>query len=296
LELGLANPFFEGKTLIVAFEGWNDAAEGASGLLKHLVDELDAEVVAAVDPEDYYDFQFSRPTVSNDEDGQREINWPGAELLRSSKQAAEENPRFADLFFLVGNEPARRWKSFSAEIMEFVEDCEIDQVIFLGAVPSDSPHTRSIKVSRSSQSPVIRRQLAIEPSEYEGPVGIISVLAMSLEEAEIPSVALWAPVPHYVHNSPSPKATLSLLIELETLLGLQFNHGTLGDDAFAWERGIDELAENDEDLAAYVSQLESARDAADESAGSAESLALEFEKFLAQEDGSNDSGEKNLGN
>jgi hypothetical protein len=284
LETGLANPFFEGRTLIVAFEGWNDAAEGASGLVKHLVLQLDADVIAAVDPEDYYDFQFSRPTVSNDEDGQREISWPGAELLRSSKAAADENPRFSDLYFLLGNEPARRWKTFSAEIMEFIEDCEIDRVIFLGAVPSDSPHTRSIKVSRSSQSAKIRKQLAIEPSEYEGPVGIISVLAMSLEEAGIPSVALWAPVPHYVHNSPSPKATFALLVELETLLGLQFNHGTLADDAFAWERGIDELAENDEDLATYVSQLESARDAADESAGSAESLALEFERFLAQED------------
>jgi hypothetical protein len=284
LEIGLANPFFEGRTLIVAFEGWNDAAEGASGLVKHLVLQLDADVIAAVDPEDYYDFQFSRPTVSNDEDGQREISWPGAELLRSSKAAAEENPRFSDLFFLLGNEPARRWKTFSAEIMEFIEDCEIDRVIFLGAVPSDSPHTRSIKVSRSSQSASIRKQLAIEPSDYEGPVGIISVLAMSLEDAGIPSVALWAPVPHYVHNSPSPKATFALLVELETLLGLQFNHGTLADDAFAWERGIDELAENDEDLAAYVGQLESARDAADESAGSAESLALEFERFLAQED------------
>ena len=280
----MANPFFEGRTLIVAFEGWNDAAEGASGLVKHLVLQLDADVIAAVDPEDYYDFQFSRPTVANDEDGQREISWPGAELLRSSKAAAEENPRFSDLYFLLGNEPARRWKTFSAEIMEFIEDCEIDRVVFLGAVPSDSPHTRSIKVSRSSQSAKIRKQLAIEPSEYEGPVGIISVLAMSLEEAGIPSVALWAPVPHYVHNSPSPKATFALLVELETLLGLQFNHGTLADDAFAWERGIDELAENDEDLATYVSQLESARDAADESAGSAESLALEFERFLAQED------------
>ena len=280
----MANPFFEGRTLIVAFEGWNDAAEGASGLVKHLVLQLDADVIAAVDPEDYYDFQFSRPTVSNDEDGQREISWPGAELLRSSKAAAEENPRFSDLYFLLGNEPARRGKTFSAEIMEFIEDCEIDRVIFLGAVPSDSPHTRSIKVSRSSQSAKMRKQLAIEPSEYEGPVGIISVLAMSLEEAGIPSVALWAPVPHYVHNSPSPKATFALLVELETLLGLQFNHGTLADDAFAWERGIDELAENDEDLATYVSQLESARDAADESAGSAESLALEFERFLAQED------------
>jgi hypothetical protein len=286
----VANPFFEGKTLIVAFEGWNDAAEGASGVLRHLVTELDAQLIGAVDPEDYYDFVFSRPTVTSDVDGKREITWPGAEILRASKDKIEENPRFADIFLLIGNEPARRWKSFCAEIMEYVEDCEIDRVLFLGSVPSDSPHTRSIKISKSSQSAQIRQQLAIEPSDYEGPVGIISILAMSLEQAGIPALALWAPVPHYVHNSPSPKAMFSLLLEIETILGLQFSHGTLADDAFAWERGIDELAEGDDELAAYVAQLESARDAADESAGSAESLAMEFERFLAQEDGDAQSG------
>ena len=290
LEWSLANPFFEGKTLLVAFEGWNDAAEGASGALRHLVTELDAELVGSVDPEDYFDFAFSRPTVSSDLEGKREITWPGAEVLRASRAKSLENPRLGDLYFLVGNEPARRWKAFTAEIMEYVEDCEIDRVIFLGAVPSDSPHTRPIKISMSSQSAQIRQQLAIEPSDYEGPVGIISILAMALEQASIPSVALWAPVPHYVHNSPSPKAMFSLLLEVERLLGLQFGHGTLADDAFEWERGIDELAEADEELASYVTQLESARDAADESAGSAESLAKEFERFLAQEDGEAESG------
>ena len=287
----MANPFFEGKTLIVAFEGWNDAAEGASGVLRHLVTELDAQLIGAVDPEDYYDFVFSRPTVTSDVEGTREISWPGAEILRASKDKIDENPRFADIFLLIGNEPARRWKTFCAEIMEYVEDCEIDRVLFLGAVPSDSPHTRPIKISKSSQSAQIRKQLGIEPSDYEGPVGIISILAMSLEQAGIPALALWAPVPHYVHNSPSPKAMFSLLLELERILGLQFAHGTLADEAFAWERGIDELAEGDDELASYVSQLESARDAADESAGRAESLALEFERFLAQEDGDNKSGD-----
>lgn len=280
----LANPFFEGKTLIVAFEGWNDAAEGASGALRHLANELDGELVGAVDPEDYYDFAFSRPIVSSDVDGTREITWPTAEVLRASKQKIDENPRLGDLFILAGNEPARRWKAFTAEIMEYVEDCEIDRVIFLGAVPSDAPHTRAIKVSMSSQNAKLRQEFAIEPSDYEGPVGIISILAMALEQASIPSLALWAPVPHYVHSTPSPKAMYALLVEVERLLGLNFNHGTLPQDAFDWERGIDELAENDEELGAYVKQLESVRDADDASAGSAESLAKEFEKFLAQED------------
>lgn len=286
----MANPFFEGKTLLVAFEGWNDAAEGASGVLRHLVNELEAELVGAVDPEDYFDFAFSRPTVSSDIDGTREITWPGAEILKPSRSKVEENPRLGDIYLLVGNEPARRWKTFTAEIMEFVEDCEIDRVIFLGAVPSDSPHTRPIKVSMSSQNQQLRQQFAIEPSDYEGPVGIISILAMALEKEGIPALALWAPVPHYVHSTPSPKAMFSLLLELERILGLQFAHGTLADDAFAWERGIDELAESDDELASYVSQLETARDAADESAGSAESLAKEFERFLAQEDSEGESG------
>jgi PAC2 family len=274
---------FSGRTLIVAFEGWNDAAESASGAVKFICEQIKADVVASVDPEDYYDFQFTRPTVSYDGDGGRVLDWPGTEMCIPSAEAVAENPSIAKLSVLVGTEPARRWKSFAAEIMEMVEDREIEAVLFLGAMLADVPHTRPIAVMSTSQNEHARLELEIERSQYEGPVGILSVLGIELEKAGIPAVALWASVPHYVHNTPSPKATLSLLIEVERLLGVQFEHGKLGEEAFAWERGIDEIAEGDDEMTNYISQLEKTRDEAESPAATGESLAKEFEKFLRAE-------------
>ena len=274
---------FSGRTLIVAFEGWNDAAESASGAVKFICEQIKADVVASVDPEDYYDFQFTRPTVSYDGDGGRVLDWPGTEMCIPSAEAVAENPTIAKLSVLVGTEPARRWKSFAAEIMEMVEDREIEAVLFLGAMLADVPHTRPIAVMSTSQNEHARQELEIERSQYEGPVGILSVLGIELEKAGIPAVALWASVPHYVHNTPSPKATLSLLIEVERLLGVQFEHGKLGEEAFAWERGIDEIAEGDDEMSNYISQLEKTRDEAESPAATGESLAKEFEKFLRSE-------------
>jgi predicted ATP-grasp superfamily ATP-dependent carboligase len=198
-------------------------------------------------------------------------------------EAIAENPALSKISVLVGTEPARRWKSFAAEIMEMIEDREIEAVLFLGAMLADVPHTRPISVTLTSQNDLARQELDIERSQYEGPVGILSVLGIELEKAGIPSVAIWASVPHYVHNTPSPKATLALLIEVERLIGVQFEHGKLGEEAFAWERGIDEIAEADEEMAGYISQLEKTRDEVDSSAATGESLAQEFEKFLRAE-------------
>jgi hypothetical protein len=282
---------FAGRTLIVAFEGWNDAAESASGVVKFICEQIKADVVAAVDPEDYYDFQFTRPTVSYDADGGRVLDWPATEMCIPSAEAIAENPSIAKLSVLVGTEPARRWKSFATEVMEMVEDREIEAVLFLGAMLADVPHTRPIGVTSTSQNEHARQELAIEKSQYEGPVGILSVLGIELEKAGIPSVALWASVPHYVHNTPSPKATLSLLIEVERLVGVQFDHGKLGEEAFAWERGIDEIAEGDDEMANYISQLEKTRDEVESPAATGESLAKEFEKFLRAESKDNPDSE-----
>jgi proteasome assembly chaperone (PAC2) family protein len=280
----VASSFFSGRTLLVAFEGWHDAAEAASTAGKCIGEQMDAELVAAVDPEEYYDFQFSRPLVTLDADGIRQLTWPTAELLKPSRQVLSENPEFANIYLLAGNEPARRWKTFTDEIVEFVVDSEIDQVIFLGAQLADVPHTRPISVTVTSQNERARNELNLERSHYEGPVGIMSVLGMAFEKVGIPTLALWASVPHYVQNAPSPKATLSMLIEIERLLGVEFDHGTLADEAFTWERSIDELAEGDEDMAGYIEQLETTRDALDSEAAQGEALAQEFEKFLKLED------------
>jgi hypothetical protein len=147
---------------------------------------------------------------------------------------------------------------------------------------ADAPHTRPIKVMTFSQHEDVRHQFDVEKSDYEGPVGILTVLSQSLEEMNVPTVNLWAQVPAYVHQSPSPKVTLALLTEIERILGIEFEHGTLAEEAFAWERGIDEIAEGDEEMTGYIEQLEKARDELQESEGSGDLLASEFEKFLRQ--------------
>lgn len=265
--------------LICAFEGWNDAAESASAAANIVSESLDCIVAAEVDPEDYYDFQFTRPTVALSENGDRELTWPTTTLMISSSK----DPNFSRFSVLIGTEPARRWKSFVAEILEMVEDREIDAVIFLGGMLADTPHTRPISVTATSQNEMVRKIDGVEKSSYEGPVGIVSTLGIALEEAGIATLALWAAVPHYVHTSPSPKATLALVAELESLLGVSFSHGDLAEQAFAWERGIDEIAENDDEMSGYIEQLEASRDEVDSEAASGEAIARELEKFLQSE-------------
>ena len=267
---------FAGRTLIVAFEGWNDAAESASAAAKFIAEKLNADVVGTVDPEDYYDFQFTRPSVSFDAEGNRQISWPSTDLCAPAVEVVAENPQLGRIHVLLGVEPSRRWQSFTAEVMEMIEDREIDSVLFLGAMLADVPHTRPISVSATSQNERARNELNLERSHYEGPVGILSVLGIALEKAGIPSVALWASVPHYVHNTPSPKATLALLVEAEKYLGVQFDHGTLADEAFTWERGIDEVAEGDEDPAVEQAYFQ----VEDAFLNYEEALGEKFEEYL----------------
>lgn len=269
-----------GRLLFVAFEGWNDATEAASGALKAIAEELDVETLAAVDPEDYYDFQFSRPMLEFDEDGNRVLSWPGAEFLHGSSATIDEKPQLDNIYLLIGTEPSRRWLSFTAEIVEMAQDREIDAVIFLGSMLADVPHTRPIPIFRSSTNAKMQELFDIEPSRYEGPVGILTVLAQALEAEGIPTVSLWASVPHYVHNTTSPKAALSLIAELERISGYSFNTTKLAELAFEWERSIDEIAEADEEMASYVSSLEKTRDELDAEQASGDALAREFEKYL----------------
>jgi proteasome assembly chaperone (PAC2) family protein len=280
-------PIFSGRTLVVAFEGWNDATDAASTAVKLICEQIDGQLVGAVDPEEYYDFQFNRPEVSFDEDGKRVFSWPTSEIYVPSKEILQEHPEYAQLCVLVGVEPSRRWKAFIAELIEFIEDQEVDSVLFLGAMLADVPHTRPISVLATSQSERVRLELEVERSQYEGPVGILSILGQALDDSGIPTLALWASVPHYVHNQPSPKATLALLAEVEKYLRLQFDHKALAEEASQWERGIDDLALGDEEMSNYINQLEQTRDEFASPAASGDALALEFEKFLRSKDNNN---------
>ena len=272
----------EGRTLVVAFEGWSDARDAATLAVRYLSETFDAEQVISIESEDYFDFQFNRPIVMLDEDGDRNLSWPTVELWAPSGDSVL--PGADRLYFLVGAEPSRRWKSFVAEIADLVVDYEIDAVVFLGAFVADAPHTRPIQVSATSPTELLQDEFTLEASTYQGPVGIISVLGVELERIGIPTMAIWAAVPAYVHVGPSPKATLSLVAEVERFTGISVDHGELPDEAFKWERSIDEMVEGDEELLGYIEQLEEARDSEGLENTSGDALALEFERYLRQKD------------
>jgi len=269
-----------GRILLVAFEGWNDATEAASGALKAIAEQISAVTLEAVDPEDYYDFQFSRPMIEFDADGSRILSWPGTELLQASPEKIAENPELDRLYLLLGAEPSRRWLSFAAEVMEMIQDREIDYVIMLGAMLADAPHTRPMQIFKSSPNQAMLEKFALEPSTYEGPVGIVTVLSQALEADGVPVLSLWGSVPHYVHNTTNPKAALGFLGELLELTGFSFDTSALAQAAFDWERSVDDMAQSDEEMLTYVVQLEKARDAWDSEQVSGEALAQEFERYL----------------
>ncbi|KRC62684.1 carboxylate--amine ligase [Agromyces sp. Root81] len=279
--------FDGGRLLVVAFEGWNDAGEAATGAAKLLVERLGLVEIAAVDPELYFDYQFTRPTIVVGDDGARRLEWPGAAIMGPGGLPAGDDddarvtgPGAETLHVLIGAEPARSWKGFAAELIDAALAADIEGIVLLGAMLADAPHTRPLSVFASSENPDVRSALGVERSNYEGPVGILSVIADQAERAGIPTVSLWASVPHYVHNAPSPKAVLALLGKVEELIGLSIPRGSLEVDAKAWEAGVDALAAEDDEMAGYITQLEQARDAVDAPEASGEAIAQEFERYL----------------
>jgi hypothetical protein len=273
--LSLNSEFSKGRLLVVAFEGWNDAGEAASGAVRTLKEQLEVGPILEVEPEDYFDYQFNRPTVALDENGRRELTWPSVTMHGPLESADGDS-----VFLLIGTEPSRGWKTFTIEILEAVQSNGISGIVFLGAMLADVPHTRPISTFVSSENDDMRAQFGIERSSYEGPVGILSVLSDAAERVGIPTVSIWASVPHYVHNAPSPKATLALIDKLEEIIDVVIPRGDLLDEAAAWESGIDALASDDDDMSSYIEQLEQARDTVDSPEASGDAIAEEFERYL----------------
>ncbi|NHC47412.1 PAC2 family protein [Motilibacter aurantiacus] len=265
--------------LIAAFEGWNDAGEAATGAIEHLEREWKASPIGALDPDDYYDFQVNRPTVGISADGERSITWPTSRFSYARVHLPAQG-RTRDVVLLRGIEPNMRWRGFTDEILELAAELGVEMVVTLGALLADAPHTRPIPVTSSATEPGLAGRLGIEISRYEGPTGIVGVLQDRAGQLDVPAVSLWAAVPHYVAQPPSPKATLALLRAVEDLLDLSVPLGELPEDARAWERGVDELAAEDSEVAEYVRGLEEAKDTADLPEASGEAIAREFERYL----------------
>jgi proteasome assembly chaperone (PAC2) family protein len=268
-------PQLRDPVVVAAFEGWNDAGEAASGAVAHLAEIWDAQPLAELDPEPYHDFQVTRPMVHLDDDGRRRIVWPATRLLVASPPGASR-----DIVLVRGIEPSMRWRTYTAELLAHAADAGATLLVTLGALLADVPHTRPIPVTSTTEDEGLLERLALEPSRYEGPTGIVGVLQDAAVRAGLPALSLWAAVPHYVGQPPSPKATLALLRRVEELLDITVPLEGLPEDARAWERGVDELAGEDAEIGQYVRQLEQAKDTTDLPEASGEAIAREFERFL----------------
>ena len=267
-------PELRDPIMIAAFEGWNDAGEAATAAVEHLAEVWNAETVAAIDPEDYYDFQVSRPRILM-EDGKRRVSWPTTRILLATSTSLNR-----DVILVQGIEPSTRWRSFTIELLEFAQHIGVTTFVTLGALLADVPHTRPLPVSATSEHEDAVHRFDLEPSKFEGATGIVGVLADAASQADLPSLSCWAAVPHYAGGTPSPKATLALISKLEELFDLAIPHGDLPDQARAWEHGVDELAESDDEVAEYVHSLEEAQDTVDLPEASGDAIAREFERYL----------------
>jgi proteasome assembly chaperone (PAC2) family protein len=260
--------------VIAAFEGWNDAGDAATAAVEHLELVWEARPLVTIDPEDYYDFQVNRPTVTLIDGVTRRIQWPTTRL----SLCRLDGPR--DVILIRGLEPNMRWKAFCGEILDVALDLDAELLVALGALLADAPHTRPIPVTGTASDSEVARRLGLEASRYEGPTGIVGVLHDQCVQRGLPSVSFWAAVPHYVAQPPSPKATLALLRRVEDVLDVQVPLGDLEEQARGWERQVNELAAEDSEVAEYVRSLEEREAETDLPEASGEAIAREFERFL----------------
>jgi proteasome assembly chaperone (PAC2) family protein len=266
----------DGPFVITAFEGWNDAGDAASSAIEHLQLIWDATPLAEIDPDPYYDFQVSRPTVRLVEGITRQVDWPTTRLSVCRPPGASQ-----DVVLVHGIEPNMRWRAFCSELVSHVEEVGAHTVVTLGALLADAPHTRPVPVSGSAYDSTSATRYGLERSRYEGPTGIVGIFQDACVRAGIPAISFWAAVPHYVSQPPSPKATLALLHRVEDALDFEVPLGSLPEQAEEWESTVSEMAEEDEDVRNYVRALEERGDAEVRlTEASGDAIAAEFERYL----------------
>ncbi|HVV35705.1 MAG TPA: PAC2 family protein [Acidimicrobiales bacterium] len=246
-----SRPKLRRPVMVAAFEGWNDAAESASSAVDYLGNTWDERVFASIDPEEFYDFTVVRPQVRLIDGVTREIDW------RTTRFAATAPPNAdGDVVLVHGIEPNNRWRTFCDDVVDIARELDIELVLTLGALAAEVPHTRDVQVTGTGSDPDLIEELGLRRSRYEGPTGIVGVLHTRFAEAGIKSASLWAAVPHYVSQQPSPKATLALARRAADIVGASLETTDLEIAAASYERQVDDMIEADEDIANYVHGLE----------------------------------------
>jgi len=264
--------------LLAAFEGWNDAGDAATQAVDFLRRRSRSEAMATINAEAFFDFTTARPRIEIDGHGERRIEWPDSTLYRGTLRGTD-----TDVVFLVGVEPQLRWRSFCARVVDVAKTLDTSLVVSLGALLADVPHSRPVEIYGSADDPKVARDLALNPSTYEGPTGIVGVLQHACRDAGLRSASLWAAVPSYVPGASSPKAALALISRLQEIMGFSLSTTELEIAAASYERQVSELVEEDQDTSAYVRELEDHYDDDDQDHDgpvSAAVLVEEVERYL----------------
>ena len=275
-------PELRDPIMVCAFRGWNDAAGSATAALTTLADSLPIEQVATVDPEDFFDFQANRPMIQVVDGTYREIEWPDTEILVATPESA---PR--DLVIVLGTEPNLRWRTFSETLLEVADRLGVVTVAVLGALIAEVAHTLPVPVTGLASDPDMVGRLELEKANYEGPTGIVGVLHELCRQRDVPSVSLWAAIPHYVAAVPSPKAALALVGLLEQVTGVAADTSELEREVIEYDEQIDRAVAADSDVEELVSRIEEqqrSRVEASLDVPSGDAIAREFQRFLRQRD------------
>lgn len=271
-------PVLRAPVVVAAFEGWNDAGEGATGAVRTLAEAWLAEPFADLDPEEFYDFTANRPMVRLVDGRTREIDWPANTFLHAS---LPERP--SDVVLLLGTEPGLRWRTFCEQVIDVVRETDARLVVTLGALLSEVPHSRPVRVIGTAEDDDLIARLRLRRSSYEGPTGIVGALHDALRRRGVPSLSLWAAVPTYVSGPSSPAATLALVRRVVELLGVPFDATSLEAEATDYARRIDELVRDDEDLQEFLGRLEAAYDEDAVHDVDPTSLIAEVERYLREQ-------------
>ncbi len=259
--------------VIVAFEGWNDAGDGASGAARWMAQHWAPDSLATIDPEEFYDFTATRPEVRL-EDNRRVIDWPGVTLMQGHGAGT-------DVVVVLGVEPQLRWQTFCTQLVGVAQRLNAQLVITMGALLADIPHTRATSVVATSDQQQVINRLGVQHSGYEGPTGIIGILNQAVVRADIACVSLWAAVPAYIPAAPSPKAALALVQRCAELMSVSVVTTDLEIASAAYERQVNEAMEEDDDIRLYIQELEQRYTAPEEiEVPRPDLLVEEVERFL----------------
>ena len=242
------HPALDDPALIVAFAGWNDAIEAATGAVRFVNESLRAVPLAEIDPDDFYDFTVARPHVLLEQGAGRSIVWPSTEFRYGQLEAT-------DVVTALGTEPHMHWRQFCDCVVELAEGIGAHRVILLGAHLADVVYSRPVDISGFASDPAVLEDLGVAPSSYEGATGIIGVLSDQLQRGGREVLSLWAGLPHYLNSTPSPRGTLALVDRVSRYLGVAFDDADLRVEAERFEKRANEVVAADPELSEYVKQL-----------------------------------------